>query len=247
MQTIEIRPGLVEERDVSPEEAAPLLEALALADAERLEGVVSAEDLFGWAEGAARIPDRALADVWLSTETALSVGGGDCEEFARVFRAACALAGIPAAILVEEEDGEGGWHFAVEWADPAQPDKVLRYDPRDRPPVVPDSAEYGGILDAISSLAKKVAPAIGGAAVKALTGDFLGAATGLAGAAVRAARGTPAAPKAAKERFFAPVQRAAVQEAPALQRGLFYSVGSDGVTVYASSTGRPGTWVPTRF
>jgi hypothetical protein len=242
VQTIEIKPGLIEERNVQPEEAGPLLDALAIGDAARLRGLVTGPELMDWARGAERIPDGPLADIWLSTETALEVGGEDCDGLARVFRAGAELAGLEAAVAVLEEPTDGQWHFVVEYVDPST-GMVRTFDPKD----LPVATEFGGILDSLAGLAKKAGPAIAGAALKALTGDVVGAATGLAGAALGAARGKPAAPKPiapSRPVFRAPVVRGEVlPQQPQLMRGFFYSVGSDGRT-YRSQTGKKGTWEP---
>lgn len=241
MQTIEIRPGLFEQREVDPQEAGPLLDALAIGDAQRLKGLVTGQELMTWARSARRIPDGPLADLWLATETALEAGGEDCDGLARVFRAGAELAGLEAAVAVLEEPGDGQWHFVVEYVD--ELGSLQTFDPKERP-VLTDEAEYGGILDSLGGIAKSVGPAVAGAALKALTGDVVGAATGLAGAALAAAKGKPAAPKpAGRPVLTAPITRGAVLPQQQLVRGFFYSVGSDGRT-YRSQTGKRGTWEP---
>lgn len=240
-QTIEIRPGLFEQRDVAPEEAGPLLDALAIGDAQRLKGLVTGRELMAWARSARRIPDGPLEDLWLATETALEAGGEDCDGLARVFRAGAELEGLEAAVAVLEEPEDGQWHFTVEYVD--ELGELQTFDPKTRP-VISSTDEYGGILDSLAGIAKSVGPAVAGAALKALTGDVVGAATGLAGAALGAARGKPTAPKpAGRPVFRTPVVRGEVLPQQQLVRGFFYSVGSDGRT-YRSATGKKGTWEP---
>lgn len=237
-QLIEIRPGLTEEHDVVPEDAADLLEALAIGDAERLRGLVSGEELMRWARGAARIPDGPLQDIWLSTETALEVGGEDCDGLSRVFRAGAELAEMDAAVLVVDEGG-GDYHFLVEYLNPAGEKEI--FDPRDLP--IATGPEYGGVLDGLLAVVKAAGPAVAGAAMKALTGDVVGAGLGLAGAALEAVRGkAPASPAVKTTVRQTPVLTAPIQRAiPQLAEKWFYFRGGSGKT-YRSRSGKKGSW-----
>jgi len=254
IQTVVLSPGtgdgpIYQDAQIPPEEAAAVLEALALEDARRWPRV---GELVEWAiDEAARIPEGE-EDVWLPPELVYEFGGGDCEDLARLVRAGFAVRGVPAAIKVVQLSGDE-WHFLVEFE--GADGSVQVFDPQKKG--LAEGAAYGGWLDKISGYAKKAAPSLGRAVLRAATGDLIGAATGLGKDVLGAGKKAPArvqpqltrlAPLGSPISTLEGLQQATGLTREAIARllfrpGEFYTLTRSGAP-RSSRTGKKSDWSP---